>query len=147
MYTINDPMFALILHFVGRYREIEVCDNEFIQKELHAIQEHVKKFPPREQELRALEWIEEHAKEYRKAWERKVVVQEFSGQKCPDCPLARRNNSRHCQIHDQWAALLQRYSEDEINSKEYVERVLRLLTQHKEDLKVKLSRLNKEGRR
>lgn len=143
MYTINDSMFALILRFVGRNQEITFCDQGFIQKQLEAIQAHIEKFPSGEQELRAIEWIEKYAREYRKTWEKEMIDREFSDQRCPDCPLSEAGNFKHCQIHDQWLELLEQYVAGGINSREYVENVLKLLVQHKENLKIKLSMLKK----
>lgn len=139
MYTINDPMFALILRFVGRGQKITFQNDKFIKKELKAIRAHIEKFPPEERELRALEWIEAHASEYRKSWEKETIGGELSRQRCPDCPLAVMDDSEHCEIHDEWLNLLQRYAADEISSREYVENTLRLIAQHKENLKIKLS--------
>ena len=145
MYTIDDPMFALILRFVGYNQEITFHDQGFIQKELKTIQEHIKKYPSEEQGSRAIEWIEKYAREYRKRWEEEIIDKELSSQICSDCPLSDINDSEHCQIHEQWMTLLQQYAADEIDSKKYIENTLKLITQHKEDLKVKLSMLQERG--
>ncbi len=141
MYTIDDPMFSLILRFVGYNQEITFHDQGFIQNELTTIQEHIKKYPSEEQGSRAMEWIEKYAREYRKRWEEEILDKELSSQVCPDCPLSDINDSEHCQIHEHWLELLQQYAADEINAKIYVENTLKLLAQHKEDLKMKLSML------
>ena len=73
MYTINDSMFSLILRFVGGHKRVTFHDDEFVQKQLAAIRDHIAQFPVDEQELRAIEWIEAHAREYRKAWEKDVI--------------------------------------------------------------------------
>jgi hypothetical protein len=145
MYTINDPMFALILRFVGRNQKVILHDGNFIKKQLKEIQAHIDQFPAQEQESRALEWIEAHAYEYRKAWEKEAIGKEFSRERCPDCPFATMNDSEHCGIHEEWLSLLQRYAADEINSREYVENALNLIVRHKEDLKIKLSMLRKRA--
>lgn len=143
MYTINDPMLALILRFVGRSQKVTFHDEKFIRKQLKEIRTHIERFPAEEQESRALEWIEAHAYEYRKAWEKETIGREFSRERCPDCPFAGMDDSKHCGIHDEWLSLLQRYAADEINSREYVENALHLIVRHKEDLKIKLSTLEK----
>ncbi len=145
MCTIDDPMFALMLRFVGYNQEIPFCDHEFIQKQLKTIQEHIEKFPLEEQEIRAIEWVEKYAREYRKRWEKEILDKEFSRQRCPDCPLSEINISEHCQIHGQWMELLQQYVADEIDSKKYIENALKFLAQHKKDIKIKLSMLEKRG--
>lgn len=144
MYTINDPMFALLLRFVGRNQKVTFHDNEFIKKELQAIQAHIEQFPAQEREWRALEWIEAHAHEYRKTWEKEIIGKEFSHQRCPDCPLAVMDDSEYCEVHEEWLDLLRQYAADEISSKEYVENALKLITRHKENLKIKLSLLRDE---
>ena len=141
MYTIDDPMFALILRFVGHNQKITFCDHDFIQKQVKAIQEHIEKFPPEEKQLRAIEWIEKYAREYRERWVNEIIDNKFSSQRCSDCPLSEINILEHCQIHEHWLELLQQYAADEINAKIYVENTLKLLAQHKEDIKMKLSML------
>ena len=64
MHTINDPMFALILRFVGGNQKIAFEDDKFIKKELKVIQSYIEQFPPEERELRAIEWIEAHSYGY-----------------------------------------------------------------------------------
>jgi hypothetical protein len=144
MYTIDDPMFALILRFIGHNKKITLCDNNFIQEQLKSIQEHVEKFSPEEKGLRAIEWIEKYAYEYRKRWEKEVIDKELSDQTCPDCPLSSTNTLEHCQIHEQWQELLQQYAADEINSRKYIENTLQLLSRHKEDLKFKMNMLQEK---
>jgi len=143
MYTINDSMLSLILRFVGRYQKITYSNYEFMQKQLTTIQKHIDKFPPKEKELRAIEWIEKYAREYRKMWEADIIDKELSNQRCPDCPLSGINVFEHCQIHDQWLKLLRQYVTDEINSKKYVKNTLKLLAQNKENLKINLNMLKK----
>ena len=145
MYTIDDPMFALILRFVGQNQKINLCNHDFIQNQLKAIQAYIEKFPPEEKGLRAIEWIEKYAREYRERWVKEVIDKKFSSQRCQDCPLSEANLLEHCQIHEQWLELLQQYAADEINAKIYVENTLNLLTQHKEDLKMKLSTFEGRG--
>ena len=142
MYVIDDAMFALILRFVGREQEITFCDSEFLQRQLDAIQKHVETFPAEERQMRAMEWIETYSRKYRKRWEKGIVNREVAGQRCPDCPMSGRNNLNHCEIHQEWLELLRLFTADEVDSKQYVERSLLLLSRHKEDLRIKLSGLN-----
>jgi len=145
MYTIDDPMFALILRFIGHNQKISFCNHGFLQKQLKAIQEHVDTFPPEEQELRAIEWIEKYARQYRKRWEEETITKEFVGRRCSDCPLHKSKlKVFKCQVHDKWMKLFQQYANDEISSKQYVEKNLKLLNQHKKLLKLKLVELRKE---
>jgi len=141
MYKIQDTMFALILRFIGRREEVQLCNQEFIQKQFKTIKNYIAKYPPEEQEMRAIEWIEMYARKYRKTWEKESAAQEVSESRCEDCPLAKPEVLGHCDIHDQWLDLLQHYTAEDMTSKEYIENTLRLLGKHKEDLKVKLSQL------
>lgn len=75
-----------------------------------------------------------------------MLDREFSGQRCPDCPLVGDGRVKHCRIHDQWLELLGQYAAGEIDSRRYVEDALNLLARHKEDLRIKLSTF-KRGRR
>lgn len=108
---------------------------------MQEIKAHIDQYLPEEQESRAIKWIEQYASEYRRAWNKEIVAKEVSDHQCSDCPLQDDNTHEHCQIHDQWMGLLQKYVANEINSQEYVENALSLLTTYKEDLRIKLSAL------
>ena len=139
--TVDDSVFALILRFAGFDQELSFRADEFFKVQLQEIKAHIDQYQPEEQESRAIKWIEQYASEYRKAWNKDIVAEEVSEHKCPDCPLQDDNASGHCQIHDQWIELLQKYAADEIDSQEYVENALSLLATHKEGLRIKLSDL------
>ena len=139
--TIDDSVFALILRFAGFDQELSLHPEVFFIKQLQEIEAYVARFQPEERGLRAIKWIEQYASEYRKTWNKEVVSKEVLEHKCPDCPLQSENVSGHCEIHDQWMELLQKYVADEISSQEYIENTLSLLAAHKEDLRVKLSAL------
>ncbi len=135
MYTIDDPMLALILRFVGCSRELRVQDENFLQEQVKAIREYVKDCAPEERQARALEWVEKHARGYRDRWTQEVLDQMFSDQRCPDCPLPGTGLEEICQIHEQWLALLRRYAAEEISDSRYVGDSLALLGRHKELLR------------
>ena len=130
-------MLTLILRFAGHKQAIAFSDQEFIQKQLNAIQEYLEEYPPEEQESRAIEWIARHADQYRKMWEKESITNEVSSHRCLDCPLSEPGVFGHCQIHEQWLALLQQYAADEINSRQYIESSLEMLAQNKEHLRIK----------
>ena len=144
--NIEDSMFALILRFVGFNQEISFHNQEFLKKQLKEIKEHIRQFPSDEQGLRAIKWIEQYADEYRKTWNKKIVAKKFSNHRCPDCPLCDDNVLEHCQIHNQWLELMQKYVTEYIDSQEYVDSTLKLLTDHKEHLKIKLCMLSLQQR-
>ena len=141
MKSIDDPMLALILRFIGRSQEITFRDDEFLQDQLRAIGRHIEGFPPEERQARAFEWVEKHARDYRDRWAQGVVDEVFSGQRCPDCPLAGTDLAENCQIHERWLELLHRYIADEISTRTYTEDSLALLARHKEDLRVNPTRV------
>jgi predicted metal-dependent hydrolase len=145
MYTINDAMLTLILRFAGRKQEIAFSNQEFIQNQLKAIQEHLEKYPPEEQESRAIEWIAMRARKYRKMWEKESITKEVSHHRCLDCPLSNSDVFEHCQIHGQWLELLQQYAANEITSKKYIESALEMLAQNKENLKINRGMLIARG--
>lgn len=136
MYTLDDPMLALILRFVGRSQRITLRDDEFLQDQMEAIREHIAAFPPADRKARAMEWVEKHAREYRDRWAKAAVGEIFSGQQCPDCPLSETDAAESCQIHEAWLELLGRYVANELSTTAYVEDSLDLLARHKRALEV-----------
>ncbi len=141
-YNIDDAMFALILRFVGFNQKISFNSNKFRKEQLQEIKEYISQSPPDEQGVHAIKWIEQYAAEYRKTWNRDFIDEEFSNYRCTDCPLCDDSILEHCQIHDRWLELLQKYVTELIDSQEYIENTLKLLTNHKAHLKIKLSKLS-----
>ncbi len=139
--AIDDSLFALILRFAGFDQKLSFHPDEFFKKQLQEIRAYVDQYPPEERGRQAIKWIEQYAGEYRKTWNKEIINKEVLEHKCPDCPLKNGNDTGHCEIHDQWMELLQKYVADEIDSQEYVENTLSLLADHKENLRVKLSAL------
>ncbi|HSA59600.1 MAG TPA: hypothetical protein VLJ37_07945 [bacterium] len=145
MYKIDDPLFALILRFVGYELGVSYCDDEdFVQRELKAIESYIDGFPQAEQERHAMEWVEGHANEYRKKWEKDFVRRTISGQRCADCPISKNGRPGNCPIHDQLSALLEKYIGGDVTASGYVKDSLELLSRYKEHLKIKLSELRND---
>ncbi len=136
MYIIDDPILVLITRFMGDTQHLNVSDAEFLLRQITAIEHYVDKFPPDERNTHAMEWITAHAQQYRRQWQKNVIVQALIKARCPDCPLAGGHRLSHCEIHDLWLKLLQQYIVDEISSQEYVENTLKLLGQYKNRLRV-----------
>jgi len=145
MYTLNDAMLTLILRFAGHEQEIAVSSQEFIQQQLEAIQAYLETFPPEEKQARTIEWIAKRARDYREMWEKECITHKVSSHRCADCPLSEPGVFEHCHIHSQWLELLQQYAANEIDSKEYIESSLEMLTQNKEHLKIKRGMLVARG--
>ena len=136
MFIVDDPMLALIMRFVCEDENLDIPYTEFLQRQITEIEQYVRQHPKEEETIRAMEWIEEHAKKYRGDWQKNVAARKFSEERCPDCPLIADDSSSHCEIHDQWVALLHSYASSNITSRKYVENALRLLEEHKANLNV-----------
>jgi hypothetical protein len=136
VFIVDDPMLALITRFIVDIEHLDVSDREYLQAQLRSIQAFVDQYPADQRQQRALEWIESHAKEYRVAWQRRMVSSQLTKRRCRDCPLVERDASRHCDVHAQWSRLLQDYVGDRISSRQYVQSALDLLHAHKLELKV-----------
>jgi hypothetical protein len=139
--SIDDPLFALILRFAGFNQKVSLHNAEFFKKQLEEIKKHVDHYQPEEKSAHAIEWIEQYASRYRDAWNKEIITREVSAHRCPDCPLRGDDSHGQCEIHDRWIELLQQYVTGDIDSKEYIEDALDLLSEHKEDLTVKFSAL------
>jgi hypothetical protein len=137
MSIIDDPMLALIARFVlGDIDNLGVSDEEFLQHQVAAIKEHIGDAPPELRQQLALEWIKEHAEQYRREWQRRTLSRVALEQRCADCPLIHEDPSSSCAIHDKWLLLLQQYIDGDISSDNYVEETLDLLGTHKLSLKI-----------
>ncbi len=128
-------MLALIALFVGADRDHGISEQAFLQRQIKAIESYVAAFPGEERNIRAREWIENYAENYRKNWQRKYLPNWLRELRCPDCPLADGHSIRQCKIHQQWSDLLVRYTSEEMSSREYVEQALVLLNENKQQLK------------
>lgn len=139
-FVVDDPMLALMTRFACGDGQLHFAHEEFMVDQLAAIHRYVAPFPAEQQSTLAIQWIEQHAERYRRAWQQKAVYAKVVRTRCPDCPLAEEGLSTNCSIHDQWLDLLTQYAADEISSKRYVEDTLRLLTDYKNRLKVSARR-------
>ena len=143
MPIVDDPMLALIMRFISKDKHLDISDEEFLQRQLAEIKDYVGQYPPEQETRRTMEWIERYAEEYRKDWQKNMAARQSSTRRCPDCPLIESDSSSfceiYCEIHHQWQDLLQSYIGDNITSKKYVEDTLRLLEEHKTNLKISLS--------
>ncbi|VAX10876.1 hypothetical protein MNBD_GAMMA26-795 [hydrothermal vent metagenome] len=142
MFIVDDQMLALIMRFVYEDNQLDVSDEEFLQRQLTAVQKHVAQYPPEEETKRAMEWVAEHAKKYRKDWQKNIATRDLSHERCPDCPLIANKTSSQCDIHNQWVDLLQCYVDGGVTSLAYVEDALSLLAEHKTRLRHIDSKLN-----
>ncbi len=134
-YIVDDPMLALIARFVGSDKQRGSPQESYMRRQVEAIQAYVERYPVGEKEVRAIEWVERHAEQYRKSWQRSHLPRWLKDLRCSDCPLSHVGLIEHCEIHDRWSELLLRYVGEEITSKEYVEKTLDLLNAHKQRLR------------
>ncbi len=136
MFVVDDPMLALIARFVVDDDHLEISNEEFLQQQVNSIKEYTSEYPAEQRGQKAMEWIEVYAEQYRADWQNSVISERLTPKRCPDCPLIDNSSSSHCEIHQNWVDLLRLYMTDKITSSKYVEDTLKLLTQHKDHLKV-----------
>ena len=134
MFTANDPLLACIVRFVLREDESEADNEAFLGLQIKALRRHLLQFPADEQDDRAMDWVVQHAANYRRYWQRRTISEQTWSLRCKDCPVAERGSVEHCEIHEQWLYLLRRYMLGEIRSRDYVERALSLLQANKDAL-------------
>lgn len=134
MTIVDDPMLALIVRFVTDQDKLGLSGEEFSKRQIMALQAYLDRFPYAERQMHALEWIEQHAEEYRKTWQKKAVPKHAKRKRCHDCPMAGGDDSINCVIHDQWLTLLNRYLCNQVDSAEYVKDALFMLRKYKEHL-------------
>lgn len=133
---MDDPTLALIARFVGGRADSHLADADFLQRQVQAIKAHVERYPESEREVRALRWIEANAARYRQRSQKQAALEGLADSRCPDCPLAGSGEPGTCAIHRRWLALLRLYAASELSSRDYVEKSLELLAEHKDTLKV-----------
>jgi hypothetical protein len=139
MFSVDDPLLALILRFVADTDGEGSTDQEFLQRQLKALRRHLAQFPEEEHGSRALDWIGQHAARYRRDWELNAVASRTVYLRCADCPLENFNSTEYCQIHEQWLYLLHRYLANELTTRSYVEEALGLLREYKNQHKLRLA--------
>ena len=136
-------MLALIARFVVDVGRLDEPNDVFLRQQFSEIKRYIAKYPDDQQQQRALEWIQEHAERYRLEWQKNKLSETIGGARCSDCPLVDDGATSQCDIHEQWAALLQSYIADELDSEQYVKDTLRLLNEHKTRLKIGVSSAKK----
>jgi len=135
MFTADDPLLACIVRFILPSEEAGPDDEAFLGLQIKALRRHLLQFPAEEQDDRAMDWVVQHAADYRRYWQRRTISEQTWSLRCKDCPVAERGSAVHCEIHEQWLYLLRRYMLGEIRSRDYVERALALLQAHKDALR------------
>lgn len=137
MCIIDDPMLALIARFVVEdIDNISTSDESFLQHQVAEIKSYTENAPTEQRQQLALEWIEEHAEQYRQQWQKRVISRMILDKRCADCPLIHDSSKSFCTIHSRWLVLFKKYMADEISSDKYIEGSLNLLNQHKTNLKI-----------
>jgi len=138
MGVIDDPMLALIARFVVEdIDELGIPDEVFLQQQVDEIKRYVGDATGKKRHQLSLQWIREHAENYRGEWQKRELSRLVLEKRCTDCPLVlRRLNKPFCTIHNRWVSLLREYLTDQISSEKYVEETLDLLNQEKDNLKI-----------
>ena len=137
MTIIDNPTLALIARFVVHdINHLHLSDEEFLRRQLAEIEDHIKDVPSDRRQEVVLAWIRDHAESYRQQWQQDAFSRLLRKERCEDCPLIDNGNSGHCLIHERWVSLLEDNLSGKINSEKYIEETLRLLREHKDDLKI-----------
>ncbi len=134
MFVADDPLLACIVRFVQRAAGTDSDNADFLRLQIKALRRYLVQFPTEEQDEKAMDWVAQHAADYRRYWQRRTISEQTWALRCEDCPIAGRGTAEHCEIHEQWLYLLRRYMLGEIRSRDYVERALSLLQANKEAL-------------
>lgn len=134
MLIADDPLLACIVRFVSATDGSEPDNDDFLGIQIKTLKRHLLQFPPEEQDNAAMEWVMQHAANYRRYWQHRTISRQTWALRCGDCPVADRGAAEHCEIHEQWLYLLRRYMQGEIRSRDYVEGALALLQGHKDAL-------------
>ncbi|MFW2374221.1 MAG: hypothetical protein ACN4GM_13935 [Gammaproteobacteria bacterium] len=137
MTILDDSLLALIARFVvDDIKNLSIPDEKFLKHQLLEIKSHIEDVPKEQQQKIILQWIHEHAEQYRKQWQHKAITQILLHKRCSDCPLIDDGSSSHCAIHDKWIGLLKEYLAGMLDSEQYVVESLRILDEHKQELKI-----------
>ncbi len=134
MFIVDDPLLALIARFIGSDADLGTSEEEFLKRQVATLTQYVERFPEELQQARAMEWIERHAEQYRREWQRMALSRQSSSRRCSDCPLIAQGGG-HCEIHGRWRLLLEYYLAGDITSKNYIANALELLRAHKSRLR------------
>jgi len=145
MFTVDDPLLALILRFVVDTEAPKAADKEFLSRQIKAMRQYLAQFPREEHGERAMDWIAQYANRFRRDWERNTLTSRTVYLRCADCPLADLGASTQCEIHEQWLYLLHRYLKDQVDSREYIESALALLREYKDQLRLRQTAATIEG--
>jgi hypothetical protein len=82
-----------------------------------------------------MEWIQQHAENYRRDWQRRTLSRQSFYLRCEDCPMQSLGATEQCEIHEQWLYLLRLYTAGKLSSQSYIERALAALRDSKEQLR------------
>ncbi|MGB5833485.1 MAG: hypothetical protein WBG92_16020 [Thiohalocapsa sp.] len=147
MFIADDPLLACIVRFVLSFDRSDAGNEEFLGVQIKTLKRHLLQFPTEEHDTRAMDWVVQHAADYRRYWQRRTISERTWSLRCEDCPIAERSADEPCEIHEQWLYLLRRYMLGDIRSRDYVERALALLQANKDALICRRKPLLTEGTR
>ena len=135
MFIVDDPLLALILRFLVAMDRSDTSNEEFLQRQIQTLKRYLAQFPEHQQGEKAMEWIQQHAENYRRDWQRRTLSQQSFYLRCEDCPMQSLGASEQCEIHEQWLYLLRLYTAGKLSSQSYVEQALAALQGGKDQLK------------
>ena len=140
---LDKPTLALIARFVVKdFDSISQSEETFLNSQYDTLRRRVSGVPTEKQEDIILEWIIEHAEQYREQWREGVFGRMLFTKRCLDCPLVHCGPEKFCDIHSRWEALLNEYVGGKINDHDFVNSSLQLLSENKDRLKVSSLEVN-----
>jgi hypothetical protein len=138
MFIVDDPLLTLILRFVTDTDRSDTSNEEFLQRQIQTLKRYLAQFPEHQQGAKAMEWIGQHAENYRRDWQRRTLSRQSFYLRCEDCPMQRFGATEQCEIHEQWLYLLRLYTAGKLSSQGYIERSLAALGDSKELLRQRI---------
>ena len=137
MSVLDDPTLALIARFVvSDIDHLSMSEEAFLKNQLNEINGLIRDVPKTQQQDTVLEWIYDHAEQYREQWRKGAIGDLLMNKRCLDCPLVHNDPDTVCMIHRSWVALLDNYVSGRISSHSYINDALQLLHTHKNSLKI-----------
>lgn len=134
---LDEPTLALIARFVVKdFDEISLPEEVLLNSQYDMLRSRISCVPTEKQEDIILEWIIDHAKQYREQWRQGVFGRMLFTKRCLDCPLVHSGPEKFCGIHSRWEILLNEYVGGKINSHDFTNNCLQLLNENEDRLKI-----------
>ena len=134
---LDEPTLALIARFVVKdFDEISLPEEVLLNSQYDMLRSRISCVPTEKQEDIILEWIIDHAEQYREQWRQGVFGRMLFTKRCLDCPLVHSGPEKFCGFHSRWEILLNEYVGGKINSHDFTNNCLQLLNENEDRLKI-----------